>query len=82
MFLTPLFCFKKGVLTLLNSDESEAFSKAIREMAEAEDEEVVIFYDELSAILEVPAQNQAIPITSFQKAQTAHQNSLLSSLAA
>jgi cyanophycin synthetase len=61
-------------------DESEAFSKAIREMAE--NEVIVIFYDELSAILEVLAQNQAVPITSFEETETAHQNSLLSSLAA
>jgi cyanophycin synthetase len=45
------------------ADEAEAVSKAIREMRE--NEVVVIFYDQLPAILEVLEQNGAVPIYSF-----------------
>jgi cyanophycin synthetase len=45
-------------------DETEAFSKAIREMKE--NEVVVIFYDKLSAILEILKQNKALPVSAFE----------------
>ncbi|HLM00632.1 MAG TPA: Mur ligase family protein, partial [Pyrinomonadaceae bacterium] len=48
------------------ADEAEAVSKAIREIRE--NEVVVIFYDQLSAILEVLEQNGAVPISSLDEA--------------
>jgi cyanophycin synthetase len=51
-------------------DETEAVSKAIREMAE--NEVVVIFYDQLSAVLEILAQNGAVPVSSFEETALAH----------
>jgi cyanophycin synthetase len=54
------------------TDEAEAFAKAIREMDE--DEVIVIFYDKLSAILEILEQNQAIPVSSFDEMPNAGQS--------
>jgi cyanophycin synthetase len=53
-------------------DEIEAVSKAIREIKE--NEVVVIFYDQLTAVLDVLSKNGAVPISSFEEnsnAQTA-----------
>jgi cyanophycin synthetase len=53
-------------------NEIEAVSKAIREIKE--NEVVVIFYDQLTAVLDVLSKNGAVPISSFEEnsnAQTA-----------
>ncbi len=53
-------------------NETEAVSRAIREIKE--NEVVVIFYDQLTAVLDVLNQNGAVPVYSFEQntnAQTA-----------
>ncbi len=54
------------------SNETEAVTKAIREIKE--NEVVVIFYDQLTAVLDILSQNGAVPVYSFEQntnAQTA-----------
>ncbi|HEY0051086.1 MAG TPA: cyanophycin synthetase [Pyrinomonadaceae bacterium] len=50
-------------------DEAEAVSKAIREIAE--NEVIVIFYDRLTTVLEILAQNRAVPVSSFEETASA-----------
>ncbi|HEX8246758.1 MAG TPA: cyanophycin synthetase [Pyrinomonadaceae bacterium] len=50
-------------------NEAEAVSKAIREIKE--NEVVVIFYDQLSAVLDIFAQNGAVPVSSFEETASA-----------
>jgi cyanophycin synthetase len=52
-------------------DEIEAFSKAIKEIAE--NEVIVIFYRQLAKILEILKQNEALPISSFEEISSAQQ---------
>jgi hypothetical protein len=49
-------------------NETEAFSKAIREIKE--NEVVVIFYDQLTAVLDV-LNGGAVPVSSFEENATA-----------
>lgn len=47
------------------ASETEALSKAIREMNE--NQVVVIFYGKLASVLEILAENQAVPVSSFEE---------------
>jgi cyanophycin synthetase len=49
-------------------NETEAVSKAIREIDE--NEVVVIFYDQLTAVLDVLSKNGAVPVSSFGENST------------
>lgn len=49
-------------------NETEAVSKAIREIDE--NEVVVIFYDQLAAVLDVLSKNGAVPVSSFEENST------------
>jgi cyanophycin synthetase len=50
-------------------NETEAVSKAIGELKK--DEVVVIFYDQLGAVLDVLNRNGAVPVSSFEENETA-----------
>jgi hypothetical protein len=50
-------------------NETEAVAKAIAEMKE--NEVVVIFYDQLTAVLDVLNRNGAVPVFSFEENATA-----------
>jgi cyanophycin synthetase len=49
-------------------DEIEAFSKALKQMRK--NEVVVMFYRQLDLILEILAENQAVPVSSFDETES------------